>query len=202
MWEYEKRLQYPVKIKNPDARAAKVILSQYGGPDGELGASLRYLSQRFAMPDARVAGLLTDIGTEELAHLEMVSAIVYQLTKNMSEEEIKRSGIAPYFVDHTAGVYPVAASGQTYDAAMFQSKGDPITDLHEDLAAEQKARTTYDNLIRLVDDPDVLEPLKFLRQREIAHYQRFGEGLRILTDRLNSKNFYAFNPSFDKGCAK
>ena len=138
------------------------------------------------------------LGTEELAHLEMVSAIVHQLTKNMTEEDIKRSGIAPYYVDHTAAVYPVAASGQTFDAYAFQSKGDPITDLHEDLAAEQKARTTYDNLIRLVDDPDVLEPLKFLRQREIAHYQRFGEGLRILTDRLNSKNFYAFNPSFDK----
>ena len=202
MWQYEKKLQYPVNIKNTNPAMARLIISQYGGPDGEIGASLRYLSQRYAMPYPELKAILTDIGTEELAHLEMVSAIVYQLTKNMTEEEIKRSGIAPYFVDHTAGVYPGAASGQTYDAAMFQSKGDPITDLHEDLAAEQKARTTYDNLIRLVDDPDVLEPLKFLRQREIAHYQRFGEGLRILTDRLNSKNFYAFNPSFDKGFAK
>ena len=202
MWQYEKKLQYPVNIKNTNPAMARLIISQYGGPDGEIGASLRYLSQRYAMPYPELKAILTDIGTEELAHLEMVSAIVYQLTKNMSEDEIKRSGIAPYCVDHTAGVYPVAASGQTYDAAMFQSKGDPITDLHEDLAAEQKARTTYDNLIRLVDDPDVLEPLKFLRQREIAHYQRFGEGLRILTDRLNSKNFYAFNPSFDKGCMK
>ena len=202
MWQYEKKLQYPVNIKNTNPAMARLIISQYGGPDGEIGASLRYLSQRYAMPYPELKAILTDVGTEELAHLEMVSAIVYQLTKNMTEDEIKCSGIAPYFVDHTAGVYPVAASGQTYDAAMFQSKGDPITDLHENLAAEQKARSTYDNLIRLVDDPDVLEPLKFLRQREIVHYQRFGEGLRILTDRLNSKNFYAFNPSFDKGCSK
>ena len=197
MWQYEKRLQYPVNIKNPNPKLAQVIISQYGGPDGEIGASLRYLSQRYSMPYPELKGILTDIGTEELAHLEMVGAIVHQLTRNLTENQSMDSGFAPYYTDHTVGVYPVAASGTPYTAAMFQSKGDPITDLHEDLAAEQKARTTYDNLIRLVDDPDVLEPLKFLREREIVHFQRFGEGLRLVQDRLNSKNFYAFNPAFD-----
>jgi spore coat protein JC len=127
----------------------------------------------------------------------MIGAIVYQLTKNLSLEEIKKSGFDTYFVDHTTGIYPTAASGFPWSAASMQSKGDTITDLHEDLAAEQKARTTYDNILRLVDDPDVREPIKFLREREIVHYQRFGEGLRLATDRLNSKNFYAFNPGFD-----
>ena len=197
MWQYEKRLQYPVNIKNPNPKLAQVIISQYGGPDGEIGASLRYLSQRYSMPYPELKAILTDVGTEELAHLEMVGAIVHQLTRNLTEQQIKDSGFAPYYTDHTVGVYPVAASGTPFSAAMFQSKGDPITDLHEDLAAEQKARTTYDNLIRLVDDPDVLEPLKFLREREIVHFQRFGEGLRLVQDRLNSKNFYAFNPAFD-----
>ena len=197
MFSYEKKLQYPVNIKNPNPKLAQIIITQYGGPDGELGASLRYLSQRFAMPYSELKGLLTDIGTEELGHLEMIGAIVYQLTRNLSLEEIEKSGFSTYFVDHTTGVYPVAASGYPYTAAQFQSKGDVITDLHEDLAAEQKARTTYDNILRLVDDPDVREPIKFLREREVVHYQRFGEGLRLATDRLNSKNFYAFNPSFD-----
>ena len=197
MWSYEKRLQFPVKITCPDARAAKVIITQYGGPDGELGASMRYLSQRYSMPDRRVAGLLTDIGTEELAHLEMVSALVYQLTKGLSASEIKAQGMDAYFVDHTTGVWPQAASGAPFTSMCFASKGDAITDLSEDMAAEQKARTTYDNIIRLVDDPDVLQVIRFLREREIVHYQRFGEGLRIATDRLDSKNFYAFNPSFD-----
>ena len=201
MFVYEKKLQYPVRITRPDPAMAARIISQYGGPDGELGASLRYLSQRFSMPCDKLKGLLTDIGTEELGHLEMVGAIVHQLTRNLTEKQIVESGFAPYYTDHTVGVYPVAASGTPFSAAAFQSKGDPITDLHEDLAAEQKARTTYDNLIRLVDDPDVLEPLKFLREREIVHFQRFGEGLRLVQDRLNSKNFYAFNPAFDKNCA-
>lgn len=200
MWEYEKRLQFPVKIKNPDARAAKVIISQYGGPDGELGASLRYLSQRFAMPYKDVAGLLTDIGTEELAHLEMIGAILYQLTKGLDIPEIKESGFDTYFVDHTTGVYPQAASGMPFSAAALASKGDPITDLMEDMAAEQKARTTYDNILKLVDDPDVIEPIKFLRQREIVHFQRFGEALGIVRDNLNSKNYYYFNPAFPNGC--
>lgn len=197
MWQYEKRLQYPVNIKNPNPKLAQVIISQYGGPDGEIGASLRYLSQRYSMPYPELKAILTDVGTEELAHLEMVGAIVHQLTRNLTEQQIKESGFAPYYTDHTTGVYPVAAAGTPYNAMAFQSKGDPITDLHEDLAAEQKARTTYDNLIRLVDDPDVLEPLKFLREREVVHFQRFGEGLRLVQDRLDSKNFYAFNPAFD-----
>ena len=199
MWSYERRLQYPIKINTPDARAAKIIITQYGGPDGELGASLRYLSQRYTMSNRQVTGVLTDIGTEELGHFEMISAIVYQLTRNLSIEEIKRQGFADYFVDHTLGIYPIAASGSPFTVTYFQSKGDAITDLTEDMAAEQKARTTYDNILRLVDDPQVREPIKFLRAREIVHFQRFGESLRIIQDGLNSKNFYAFNPEFDKG---
>ena len=198
MWSYEKRLQYPVRITNPNPKIAQVILSQYGGPDGELGASLRYLSQRYTMPNRKVAGLLTDIGTEELAHLEMISAIVHQLTRNMTAEEILAQGFQNYYVDHTAGVYPASAAGVPFTAAYIQSKGDPITDLSEDLGAEQKARTTYDNILRLVDDPDVRDPIAFLREREIVHYQRFGEGLRMITEELDAKNFYAFNPAFDK----
>ena len=200
MWVYEKKLQYPINIKQTNPALAKIIISQYGGPDGELGASLRYLSQRYSMPYPELKAILTDIGTEELAHLEMVGAIVYQLTKNLSIEEIKKSGFDAYFVDHTTGIYPSSAAGVPFTAAYIQSKGDPITDLHENLAAEQKARTTYDNILRFCDDPDVSDAIKFLRQREVVHYQRFGEGLRILTDKLDSKNFYAFNPSFDKKC--
>lgn len=202
MWIYEKKLQFPVKIKNPNPKIAQLVISQYGGPDGELGASMRYLSQRYSMPYPELKGLLTDIGTEELAHLEMVCAMVYQLTRNLSEEEIKRAGFDKYFVDHTTGVYPQAASSLPWRAEYIGVKGDTITDLTEDLAAEQKARTTYDNLLRLIDDPDVREPLKFLRAREVVHYQRFGEGLQLTADRLDAKNFYAFNPSFDKGSAK
>lgn len=198
MFIYEKKLQYPVKIANPNPKYAQIIISQYGGPDGELGASLRYLSQRYSMPYAELKGLLTDIGTEELGHLEMIGAIVHQLTRNLTPEEIKRSGFDTYFVDHTAGVYPTAASGFPWSASSMQSKGDLVTDLTENMAAEQKARTTYDNILRLVDDPDVREPIKFLRAREIVHFQRFGEGLRLATDKMDSKNFYAFNPSFDK----
>ena len=200
MFSYEKMLQYPVRIKNPNPKYAQIIISQYGGPDGELGASLRYLSQRFSMPYPELKGLLTDIGTEELGHLEMIGAIVYQLTRNLSYDEIKKSGFDTYFVDHTTGVYPTAASGAPYTAFSMQSKGDTIADLTEDLAAEQKARVVYDNILRLVDDPDVREPIKFLRAREIVHFQRFGEGLRLATDRLDSKNFYVCNPSFDDNC--
>ncbi len=197
MFQYEKKLQFPVNIKTPDARAAKIIITQYGGPDGELGASLRYLSQRFSMPWGELVGLLTDVGTEELGHLEMIGAIVYQLTRNLTPEEIKAQGFDAYFVDHTTGIYPSSASGVPFTAAYLQSKGDVLTDLHENMAAEQKARSTYDNILRLVDDPDVREPIKFLREREIVHYQRFGEGLRIATDKLNDKNFYAYNPAYD-----
>lgn len=197
MWTYEKKLQYPVKIARPNPALAKLVITQYGGPDGEIGASLRYLSQRFSMPMPELKAILTDIGTEELAHLEMVGAIVHQLTRELSEEEIKKSGFDTYFVDHTTGIYPTSASGTPYTAAYLQSKGDPITDLHEDLAAEQKARSTYDNILRFTDDPDVRDPIKFLRQREVVHYQRFGEALRRLQDKLNDRNFYIFNPSFD-----
>lgn len=202
MFVYEKRLQYPVRIKQTNPQLAKIIITQYGGPDGELGASLRYLSQRFTMPYPELQATLTDIGTEELGHLEMIGAIVYQLTKDLTEDEIKKAGFDSYFVDHTTGIYPAAANGMPYTAASMQVKGDPITDLHEDMAAEQKARTTYDNILRFCDDPDVLDPIRFLRAREVVHYQRFGETLRILTDRLDSKNFYAFNPSFDKKCLR
>ena len=198
MWIYEKKLQYPVKIKNPNPALAKLIISQYGGPHGEIGASLRYLSQRYAMPYPELRAILTDVGTEELAHLEMVGTIVYQLTRNLTPEQIKAQGFDTYFVDHTTGVYPVAASGTPFSAATFSVTGDTLADLNEDLAAEQKARMSYDNIMRFADDPDVRDPIKFLRAREVVHYQRFGEGLRIATDRLDSKNFYAFNPSFDK----
>lgn len=198
MWTYEKRLQFPVNIHRPDATAAKIIITQFGGPDGELAASQRYLSQRYSMSNSKVAGLLTDIGTEELAHMEMICAIIHQLTANLSIEEIKCQGFDTYFVDHTVGLWPQAASGTPFSATVFQSKGDPITDLHEDMAAEQKARTTYDNILRLIDDPDIIEPIRFLREREIVHYQRFGEGLRMILDDLDAQNFYAFNPSFDR----
>jgi len=198
MWTYEKKLQYPVKIKCPNPAIAKVVITQVGGPDGELAASMRYLSQRYSMPYKEAVGVLNDIGTEELAHLEIVSAIVHQLTKDMTIDQIKEAGFDTYFVDHTAGIYPQAAAGVPFTAKFFQSKGDAITDLVEDMAAEQKARTTYDNILRLVDDPDVRDPIKFLREREIVHFQRFGEALRVVQDHLDSKNFYAFNPEFDR----
>ena len=200
MWSYEKRLQYPVKISTPNPKIAQVIISQFGGPDGELAASQRYLSQRYTMPYREVAGLLTDIGTEELAHMEMICAIVHQLTRNLTPEQIMESGFEKYYVDHTLGLWPQAAGGTPFTATVFQSKGDPITDLHEDMAAEQKARTTYDNILRLVKDPEVCDPIRFLREREIVHFQRFGEGLRNVQDHLNSRNFYSCNPSFDKNC--
>ena len=183
--------------KNPNPALAKMIISQLGGPDGELAASLRYLSQRYTAPYAQVKGILTDVGTEELAHVEMISSIVYQLTKNLTPEQIKQGGLDAYYVDHTLGIYPSSAAGVPFTAAYFQSKGDILTDLHENMAAEQKARSTYDNILRFADDPDVRDPIKFLRQREIVHFQRFGEALRISQDNLNSRNFYAFNPEFD-----
>ena len=198
MWIYEKKLEYPVKIKNPNPKLAQVIISQLGGPDGEIGAAMRYLHQRYGCPYGEVTGILTDVGTEELAHREIVAAIVYQLTRNLKEDEVKNTPFANYFVDHTAGVYPIAASGVPFDMKYIGVKGDILTDLNEDLAAEQKARTTYDNILRLTDDPDVRDPIKFLREREIVHYQRFGEALRKVQDNLDSKNFYAYNPSFDK----
>ena len=197
MFSYEKKLQYPVKIKNPNPKLAKIILTQYGGPDGELGASLRYLSQRYSMPFDELKGLLTDIGTEELGHLEMIGAIVHQLTRNLKDNQIKDPAFAPYFVDHTAAVYPASAAGTPWSAATMQVKGDPITDLVEDMAAEQKARTTYDNILRISDDPDVNDVIKFLREREVVHFQRFGEAVQLLRDKLNQKNVYYMNPAID-----
>ena len=198
MFEYHKKLQYPVKIANTNPKLASVIISQYGGPDGELGASLRYLSQRFSMPYPEQQGLLTDIGTEELGHLEIIGAIVHQLTRELTPEQRKICGFDAYFVDHTTGVYPTAASGFPFSAASLQVKGDPIADLTEDLAAEQKARVTYDNILRLSDDPDVNDVIKFLREREIVHFQRFGEALGLLREKLNEKNVYYMNPAVDK----
>ena len=197
MFIYDKKLQYPVKIANTNPRLAAIIISQYGGPDGELGASLRYLSQRYSMPFDELKGLLTDIGTEELGHLEMIGAIVHQLTRNLNDGQIKDAGFAPYFVDHTVGVYPTAASGSPWNAASMAVKGDPMADLVEDLAAEQKARVTYDNILRLSDDPDVNDVIKFLREREIVHFQRFGEAAQLLREKLNQKNVYYMNPAMD-----
>ena len=198
MFNYEKRLQYPIHIKTPNPAMAKFIISQYGGPHGELGASLRYLSQRYTMPYEELKAALNDIGTEEIGHFEMVGTIVHQLMRGLSEEEIKNSPVADYFIDHTAGIYPVAAGGTPFSAETISCSGDTIADLSENLAAEQKARLTYDNILRFADDPDVRDPIRFLRERELVHYQRFGECLRLVQDRLNCKNFYAFNPSFDK----
>ena len=197
MFVYEKKLQYPVKIEHPNPRLASIIISQYGGPDGELGASLRYLSQRYSMPFDEQKGLLTDIGTEELGHLEMVGALVHQLTRNLKDSQIENTPFAAYFVDHTAGVYPTAASGFPWNAASMAVKGDPIADLTENLAAEQKARVTYDNILRLSDDPDVNNVIKFLREREIVHFQRFGESIQQLREKLDQKNVYYMNPAID-----
>ena len=197
MFIYSKKLQYPVKIARPNPQLARIILTQYGGPDGELGASLRYLSQRYSMPFEEQKGLLTDVGTEELGHLEMIGAMVHQLTRNLKDEQLKDPAFAPYFVDHTTGIYPAAASGTPWSAATMQVKGDPMADLVEDLAAEQKARVTYDNILRLSDDPDVNDVIRFLREREIVHFQRFGESIEKLREKLNQKNVYYMNPAFD-----
>ena len=198
MWVYEKRLQYPVNITKTCPKTAQLIISQYGGPDGELSASMRYLAQRYTMPDKRVGGLLTDIGTEELAHMEIICAMVYQLTKNLTVEEAKAAGFDAYYIDHTTALWPQAAAGVPFTSLEFQSKGDAITDLHENLAAEQKARTVYDNLLRMIKDPEVRDPLKFLRAREVVHFQRFGEALERTKNLLDAKTFYFFNPEFDK----
>ena len=197
MWVYEKLLEYPIKIKNCNPRMAKYIITQYGGPDGELGASIRYLSQRFSMPNEIAKATLNDIGTEELAHFEMVGTMVHQLLKGVPAKVLEKEGLGSYYAQHDHAVYPVDASGMPFTAAAFQSMGDPVTDLTEDLAAEQKARATYENLINLADDPDVLDPLKFLRQREIVHFQRFGEALRIVQDKLAESKFYMQKPVYE-----
>lgn len=198
MWAYEKRLQYPVKIQKTCPKTAQLIISQYGGPDGELSASMRYLAQRYSMPVKKVGGLLTDIGTEEINHMEIICAMVYQLTKNLTPEQAKTAGFDAYYIDHTTGLWPQAAAGIPFTSLEFQSKGDVFADLYENLAAEQKARTVYDNLLRVIDDPDVRAPLKFLRAREIVHFQRFGEAIEMTKEKLDSKNFYYFNAEFDK----
>ena len=197
MFSYSKKLQYPVRIRRPNPALAKIILTQYGGPDGELGASLRYLSQRYSMPFDEQKGLLTDIGTEELGHLEMVGAIVHQLTRNLKDNQYKDPAFAPYFVDHTTGVYPIAAAGFPWDAGSIAVKCDPIADLTEDLATEQKARVSYENVLRLSDDPDVNDVIRFLREREIVHFQRFGEAIQNLREKLDQRNVYYMNPSID-----
>jgi spore coat protein JC len=202
MWSYEKRLQHPVNIKECNPKIAQVIMSQFGGPDGELAASMRYLSQRYAMPNKKCVALLTDIGTEELAHMEIVSAIIHQLTRDLTPQEIMEGGYEKFYVDHTLGLWPQSAGGVPFTSTFFQSKGDPITDLVEDMAAEQKARTTYDNILRLVKDEEVCDPIKFLREREIVHFQRFGEGLRLIQDELDAKNFYAVNIAFPADLTK
>jgi spore coat protein JC len=196
MWIYDKKLEYPVNIKNRNPKMAKYIITQYGGPDGELAASLRYLSQRFSMPTNETKAILNDIGTEELAHLEMVGTMVYQLTKGVPAKVLEKEGLGAYYTDHDHAVYPMSAAGNPFTAAYIQSKGDPIADLHENLAAEQKARATYENLINLADDPDVIDPLRFLRQREVIHFQRFGEALRLVQDKFAEKKFFIQKPKF------
>ena len=200
MFSYKKRLQYPVNIKKKDLRMAKYLVTQYGGSNGELAAALRYLNQRYTMPDSKGKALLTDIGTEELAHVEMISTMIYQLMKDATLDEIKAAGLDGHYAEHGKGLYPTDANGVPFTVAYFATTGDPIADISEDMAAEQKARTTYDNILRFCDDYDVKDAIRFLREREVVHYQRFGENLRLLTDKLDEKNFYAFNPSFDKKC--
>lgn len=190
MWGYDKKLQYPINIKNPNPQLAKFIISQYGGPDGELGASLRYLSQRFSMPTEVTKATLNDIGTEELGHLEMIGTMVNQLTRGVSPEGLRKAGLGDYYTDHGVSVYPQNAAGVPFTASYIGVKGDPITDLYEDMAAEQKARSTYEYLIDLSDDPDVTDILKFLREREVVHFQRFGEALRMVQEKLAQKKFY------------
>ncbi len=199
MWIYEKKLEFPVKITKPDARLAKIMVEQYGGADGELAASLRYLSQKFSMVTPEAQATLNDIATEEMAHLEMMGTIVHQLTQGLSKEDILAAGLDPYYVNHGLGVYPASAAGVPFTAAYLQSKGDPITDLYEDMAAEQKARSTYEYLIDLTEDPDVLAPLRFLREREIVHFQRFGEALEIARDYLNQQHYFFMQKN---GCNK
>lgn len=188
MWQYQKKLQFPINIKNANPNLANYIISQYGGPNGELAASMRYLSQRFHMEDDVCKALLTDIGTEELAHLEMVGTIVHQLTKNLTSGEIENSSFADYYINHNTGIYPSDSSGVPFSAASFAVSGDPIADLVEDLAAEQKARAVYDNILRVCDDPDVANVIKYLRQREIVHFQRFGSALNHLQSKVKCKN--------------
>jgi len=190
MWIYEKKLEYPAKICTTNPKLAKVVITQYGGPDGELAASLRYLTQRYSMPTPQTKALLTDIGTEELAHMEIVATLVYNLVKDASIQQIKAAGLDGYYADHDKALYFVNGDGVPWTASYIQSKGDPVTDLHEDMAAEQKARSTYEYLIQLSEDPGVTETLRWLREREIVHYQRFGEALEHLYDHYSRDRYY------------
>lgn len=196
MWIYEKKLEFPIKITTPDARLAKIMIEQYGGPDGELAASLRYLSQKFTMVTPEAKATLNDIATEEFAHVEMMGTIVAQLTRGLTKQQIIDSGLDAYYVNHGLGVYPSSAAGVPFSALALQSKGDPITDLYEDMAAEQKARSTYEYLIDLTDDPEVLAPLRFLREREIVHFQRFGEANLTDLSKLKKDNYLFLTISF------
>ncbi len=180
MWIYEKRLEYPVNITKPDVKMAKLLMAQYGGPDSELAASLRYLTQRYSMPDDRIRATLTDIGTEEMAHWEMIGAMIHQSMTGATCEELKAAGLDGYYVIHNHGVFPVDPNGIPFTAAYIQCTGDPIADISEDMAAEQKARATYEHLMNMTNNEQIIEPLFFLREREIVHYQRFGECLDIL----------------------
>ncbi len=196
MWIYEKKLECPIKIDRPDAKVAKLIITQYGGPDGELGASLRYLSQRFATVTSQAKAVLTDIGTEELAHLEMICTIVQQLTKDLSIDELKQQGFDDFYVEHGVGIFPTSSGGVPFTTASIQSKGDPIADMYENLAAEQKARATYDYILDMVQDrPDVMAPIRFLREREIVHFQRFGESLNAIEQHLGNQNYFFVDKS-------
>ena len=175
MWKYEKRLQYPVNIKKKDLKLAKYLVTQYGGSNGELAAAFRYLNQRYTMPDNRGKALLTDIGTEELAHVEMISTMIYQLMKDATIEELKEAGLDSHYAEHSRAIYPTDANGVPFTVAYFATTGDFKADLMEDMAAEQKARAVYENLISMTDDPDVIGPLLWLRQREVVHFNRFKE---------------------------
>lgn len=190
MWIYEKKLQYPVKIKKTNPRLGKLIIEQYGGPDGELGAAIRYLSQRYTMVTPQAIATLNDIGTEELAHLEMIGAIVTQLTRGATRLQLEEAGLDPNYVNHGLAIFPQSAGGIPWTASYIQSKGDPVTDLYENMAAEQKARSTYEYLLDFIDDPEVANPIKFLREREVVHMQRFGECLRYVEEYMDSKRMF------------
>ncbi len=190
MWLYEKKLQYPVRVERCDLNMAKYLFAQFGGPDGELSAGIRYLSQRYTMPLDQTKGLLTDIGTEELAHWEIIATMIYKLIKDAPVEKIERAGLGAHYTQHDRALYPHDAAGVPWTAAYIQSIGDPVTDLHEDMAAEQKARTTYEHLINLTDDTGIKDTLRFLREREVVHFQRFGEALRLVTEYQKAKKVY------------
>ncbi|GEO24276.1 protein CotJC [Alicyclobacillus acidoterrestris] len=189
MWIYEKKLQYPVRVGKCDPRLARLLIEQYGGADGELSAALRYLNQRYSIPD-RVIGLLTDIGTEEFAHLEMIATMVYKLTKDASPEQMKAAGLADHYVNHDRALYYHDAAGVPWTSAYIQAKGDPIADLYEDIAAEEKARATYQWIIDNTDDPDIMDALKFLREREIVHALRFREAVELLKEHREQKKVF------------